>query len=109
MRKSISILGVGALLLGGAGLCLGTASGLSPSSTNVNEAQSAPLQIREDNSPLVRDAKDGTSYASIVKKVAPSVVKVFVTMKASENPMSNPDMEFFRRFFGGAGGPWTAW
>ena len=61
MRKSISILGVGALLLGGAGLCLGTASGLSPSSTNVNEAQSAPLQIREDNSPLVRDAKDGTT------------------------------------------------
>jgi serine protease Do len=24
-------------------------------------------------------------------------------MKASENPMSNPDMQFFRRFFGGEG------
>ena len=47
--------------------------------------------------------KDGTSFASIVLKVAPSVVKVFVTMKSSENPISNPDMEFFRRFFGGDG------
>jgi serine protease Do len=61
------------------------------------------LHVQVDNSPLARDVKDGSSFAPIVKKVAPSVVKVFVTMKASENPLSNPDMDFFRRFFGGEG------
>jgi S1-C subfamily serine protease len=60
-------------------------------------------KFREDDKPLVRDVKDGTSFASIVQTVAPSVVKVFVTMKAAENPISNPDIEFFRRFFGGYG------
>ena len=103
MRKTLNRLRLGALLLGGAGLCAGTGFALSPAANNGSEAQKAPLQIREDNSPLVRDVKDGTSFAPIVQKVAPSVVKVFVTMKASENPMANPDMEFFRRFFGGEG------
>ena len=101
--KSISRFRLGVLLLGGVGLCAGTGLALSPAINSGNETQKAPLQIREDNSPLVRDVKDGTSFAPIVQKVAPSVVKVFVTMKQSENPMSNPDMEFFRRFFGGDG------
>ena len=100
MRKSISGLKLAALFLGGAGLCLETSFALNPASNDGKEAQNAPLQLREDDSPLVRDVKDGTSFAPIVQKVAPSVVKIFVTMKASENPMSNPDMEFFRRFFG---------
>jgi serine protease Do len=34
--------------------------------------------------------------------VAPSVVKIFVTMKVN-NPFTNSDMDFFRRFFGGEG------
>ena len=103
--KSISRLRLSALLLGGVGLCAGTGLALSPAVNSGNETQKAPLQIREDDNPLVRDGKDGTSFAPIVQKVAPSVVKVFVTMKAkaTENPMSNPDMEFFRRFFGGDG------
>ena len=103
--KSISRLRLSALLLGGVGLCAGTGLALSPAVNSGNETQKAPLQIREDDNPLVRDVKDGTSFAPIVQKVAPSVVKVFVTMKAkaTENPMSNPDMEFFRRFFGGDG------
>ena len=103
MNRAISRLKLGALLLGGLGVCAGTGLALSPASNNGSETGRAPLQIREDNSPLVGDVKDGTSFAPIVQKVAPSVVKVFVTMKASENPMSNPDMEFFRRFFGGEG------
>ena len=103
MKRTIDRLGSGALLLGGLGLCAGTGLALSPASNNGGEAGKAPLQVREDDNPLVRDVKAGTSFAPIVQKVAPSVVKVFVTMKASENPMSNPDMEFFRRFFGGDG------
>jgi serine protease Do len=103
VKKSISRLRLGALLLGGVGLCAGTGLALSPAVNSSDETQKAPLQVREDNRPLVRDAKDGTSFAPIVQKVAPSVVKVFVTMKATENPVSKPDMEFFRRFFGGDG------
>src|SRR5215471_17225927 len=101
-KKSLSPLRLSALLLGGTALSLGTGFALSPAS-NGNEAQNAPLHVQVDNSPLVGNTQDATSFAPIVKKVAPSVVKVFVTMKASANPMSNPDMDFFRRFFGGDG------
>ena len=101
-KKSLSRLRLSALLLGGTALSLGKGFALSPAS-NGNEAQNAPLHVQVDNSPLVRNARDATSFAPMVKKVAPSMVKVFVTMKASENPMSNPDMDFFRRFFGGEG------
>jgi serine protease Do len=101
-RKSLNPLRLSVLLLGGAALSLGTGLALSTAS-NGNETQNAPLHVQVDNSPLARDVKDGSSFAPIVKKVAPSVVKVFVTMKASENPLSNPDMDFFRRFFGGEG------
>ena len=57
---------------------------LSPTSNNGGETGKAPLQIREDDSQLVRDVKDGTSFAPIVQKVAPSGVRVFVTMKTSK-------------------------
>src|SRR5580692_2812682 len=101
-RKSLNPLRLGVFLLGGAALTLGTGLALSTAS-NGNDTQNAPLHVQVDNSPLVREVKDGNSFAPIVKKVAPSVVKVFVTMKASESPMSNPDMDFFRRYFGGGG------
>jgi serine protease Do len=100
VNRAISRLKLSALLLGGLGLCAGTGLALGPASNNGGETGKTPLQIREDDNPLVRDVKDGTSFAPIVQKVAPSVVRVFVTMKTSENSMSNPDMEFFRRFFG---------
>ena len=103
MKRSINRLRLGTLLLGGMGLSAVTGLALGPSSNNGDETRKAPLQIREDDKPLVRDVKDGTSFAAIVQKVAPSVVKVFVTMKSSENQVANPDMEFFRRFFGGDG------
>jgi serine protease Do len=101
-RKSLNPLRLSVLLLGGAALSLGTGLALSTAS-NGNGTQNAPLHVQVDNSPLARDVKEGSSFAPIVKKVAPSVVKIFVTMKASENPLSNPDMDFFRRFFGGEG------
>src|ERR1700693_3114356 len=101
-RKSLNPLRLGVFLLGGAALSLGTGLALSTAS-NGNDTQNAPLHVQVDNSPLARDVKEGNSFAPIVKKVAPSVVKVFVTMKASESPMSNPDMDFFPRYFGGEG------
>lgn len=100
MRRSFSRL-FSPLLLGGAIFSLGTvlASGSAPGSGK--DVQNAPMQIREDDTPLIRGVKDGTSFAPIVQKVAPSVVKVFVTMKVSQ--LSNPDLDFFRRFFDGQG------
>ena len=56
-----------------------------------------------DDRPLSRDNKNGvTSFAPVVKKVTPSVVKVFVatTPKNVAYEEMLPDHPFFRRFFG---------
>ena len=56
-----------------------------------------------DSTPINRDAKQGNSYARVVKKAAPSVVNIYTTrfVKIARNPMlSDP---FFRQFFGGGG------
>ena len=52
--------------------------------------------------PVNRDARLGTSFAPIVKKVAPSVVNIFSTRFVKERPVQNPFMNdpFFRQFFG---------
>ncbi len=99
-RKSLKPLALGVLLLGGSALSLATGFALN-GGENGNGSQNPPLHVQVDNSPLTRDVKEGNSFAPIVKKVAPSVVKIFVTMKAAgENPFANSDMDFFRRFFG---------
>ncbi len=63
--------------------------------------ESAP-QVRVDNVPINRDPHLGTSYAPIVKKVAPSVVNIFSTRFVKERPRRNPFMNdpIFRQFFG---------
>ncbi|HAO77538.1 MAG TPA: peptidase S1 [Verrucomicrobia subdivision 3 bacterium] len=52
--------------------------------------------------PINRDARLGTSFAPIVKKVAPSVVNIFTTRFIKERPMRNPLLNdpVFRQFFG---------
>lgn len=67
--------------------------------THANE-KAAPLKLVVNDQPLKREDKPGTSFAPVVKKVAPSVVKVFTTasMKNVQHPMM--DDPFFRRFFG---------
>src|SRR6201987_2306359 len=86
-------------LLAGAALTLGTALALNSDELK-KETQNPPLIVQTDDGPITRDVKSGTSFAPIVKKVAPSVVKVSVTTKAGESPMAMPDNDFFRRFFG---------
>jgi len=56
----------------------------------------------------VRDAKAGVSYAEVVKKVMPSVVKVEITTAAKETSMDTPGLpnnprsrQFFGNPFGG--------
>jgi len=98
-RKSLKPLVMSILLLGGSALSLATGFALS-NGEDANGTKNAPLNVQVDNTPLARDVKEGTSFAPIVKKVAPSVVKIFVTMKGANNPLANNDMDFFRRFFG---------
>jgi serine protease Do len=52
--------------------------------------------------PVNRDARLGTSFAPIVKKVAPSVVNIYSTRFIKERLQRNPmlDDPFFRQFFG---------
>ena len=52
--------------------------------------------------PVNRDARAGTSYAPIIKKVAPSVVNIYSTRFVKERPMQHPFMNdpLFRQFFG---------
>src|SRR5947209_5958095 len=62
-----------------------------------------PVTLSISDTPLPRDARGVTSFAPVVRKVAPSVVKVNVitkskTMTAPGNPMGDDD--FFRHFFG---------
>lgn len=55
-----------------------------------------------DERPLSREGTHLTSFAPVVKKVTPSVVKVFVssTPKQVSQRGAFPDHPFFRRFFG---------
>lgn len=66
-------------------------------------SKSAPVHLNVSETPIARDGKISTSFAPVVKKVAPSVVKVFTTTKMkmpdySQSPLWNDP--FFRRFFG---------
>jgi S1-C subfamily serine protease len=41
-----------------------------------------------------------SSYAPVIERVAPNVVKVFVRSSAPKTQLSLPNLDFFRRFFG---------
>src|SRR4051812_12027118 len=85
----------------GVALIIG-ASGLAWSRLAHDDGDSAkviPLSVAVDEKPIAREGKAITSFAPVVKKVTPSVVKVMVTGKAEKSPgMDLPDQ--FRRFFG---------
>jgi serine protease Do len=101
-RTSLKRYASSLLMVAGAALTIGTGLALS-SEGQKQETQNPPLMVQTDNAPITRDLKSGTSFAPIVKKVAPSVVKVSVTSKTGENSMAMPDSDFFRRFFGDNG------
>jgi serine protease Do len=105
-RKSLKPLVLSILLLGGSAFYLATGFALN-SGDKDNSTKNAPLHVQVDSNPLTRDVKEGNSFAPIVKKVAPSVVKIFVTMKATNNPLANSDRDFFRHFFGEEGSDQT--
>src|SRR4051812_33571765 len=90
-----------------AGALAAGASGLAWMHQNPAQAKDGiddvvPVRLSVNDQPVSRDGRV-TSFAPVVKKIAPSVVKVFVTTKAKNIPsMDVPSMgdPFFRRFFG---------
>jgi serine protease Do len=88
-----------ALLMGGSLLAATCAVVITVhAGDQVSKAKSLGLVV--DNRPLEHDVKLATSFAPIVKKVVPSVVKVEVTIPGKETDVGIPDNPFFRQFFG---------
>jgi serine protease Do len=86
----------GALLAGG----VAVVSTVHASEQSASKAKSISLIV--DDRPLPTDLKLNSSVAPIVKKVAPSVVKIEIKIGPKETPnMGVPDDPFFRQFFGG--------
>ncbi len=65
-------------------------------------AHTAP-KIQLDHSPLPKETRGMTSFAPVVKKVAPSVVTIYSTKTVTRSFRGNPSLDdpMFRRFFGG--------
>src|SRR5712664_1669955 len=61
-----------------------------------------PPKVTIQDAPLSRDIKAGTSFAPVIRKVAPSVVNISSSMTIHQRGSGNPLLEdpFFRRFFG---------
>jgi serine protease Do len=91
----------GAAVLAGTSLALhAPAQGNAPAQSNA-PAGNPKLTLKVDETPLVRNATD--SYAPVVQKVTPSVVRIAVTIEGPQNQLSQAQRDFFRRFFGGRG------
>src|SRR5437867_5259802 len=89
-----------------AGMLAVGASGLAwmhPSQANAESGAVTPVRLSVNDEPVSREHHAVTSFAPVVKKVTPSVVKVFVTTKPRNIPSADfPSLDdpFFRRFFG---------
>ncbi len=95
--RTIAALLLGAAFLAGSYAVVTNVHASDPPS----KAKSIGLVV--DDRPLPPDVKLGASFAPIVKKVLPSVVKVEVKIAPKESPanINLPDDPFFRQFFGG--------
>jgi serine protease Do len=88
-----------ALLMGGS-LLAGTCAVVLTVHASDQGSKAKSIGLVVDNRPLEHDVKIATSFAPIVKKVVPSVVKVEVTIPGKETESEMPDNPFFRQFFG---------
>ena len=76
---------------------------IDASSPNSSTHASVPPKINVQSAPLSRETKTTTSFAPVIKQVAPSVVNIYSTKTVRVNPRLMPffDDPFLRRFFGG--------
>src|SRR5262245_1199264 len=89
------------LVLGGAVFVAGATAAVTSKNEPRDGSPPAAIRLVVDERPVTRDAKLGTSFAPVVKKVAPSVVKVTTSTKAKQtSDLPGFDNPFFRRFFG---------
>ena len=105
MRKILDQLNVRlmVLALGAAALVAGSALAVSHTDTAKPKPSAPAAKVEVDESPVPRTAGAYTSFAPIVKKVAPGVVKIVVTSKAANVSMPEGfgfNDPFWRRFFG---------
>lgn len=99
--KIAAVIISGALLAGGAAV-------VSTVHAGEQSAKNKSINLIVDDRPLPTDLKLNSSLAPIVKKVAPSVVKIDVKIGPKESTINGgmnglPDDPFFRQFFGGMG------
>jgi len=77
----------------------------------VHSGKNPPPRLAVDDAPLSREVKAATSYAAVVKRVAPNVVNIYSTTTVREPAYQHPFLNdpVFRHFFGGevAGGSRT--
>jgi serine protease Do len=90
-----------ALLLAGSVVAGSYAVVLTVHATD-QQSKAKSIGLVVDDRPLAHDVKLSTSFAPIVKQVAPSVVKVEVKIPGKETEINPglPDDPFFRQFFG---------
>jgi serine protease Do len=88
-----------ALLMGGSVLA-GTCAVVLTVHASDQAAKAKSIGLVIDNRPLANEVKISTSFAPVVKKVVPSVVKVEVSIAAKETSVGLPDNPLFRQFFG---------
>jgi len=98
---------VAGILLAGATAAFTVASGDKEKEAEPKREGKLPkVELTVNQAPLARDTKINASFAPIVKKVSPSVVRVFTVTKmkqASVPDLPGFDNPFFRRFFGEEG------
>ena len=95
-----------AALLGSTASLLVAVLAFTPGANTKDNSKAAPVRLEVNDSPVARDGKFTSSFAPVVKKVSPSVVKVMVTAKVKPTALSGRDMPDLRRFFGeGENGP----
>ena len=103
MRKIPTQLSIGLVALAIGGAALVTRSALAVSHSEANKSKTPAIKVPVDETPVPREAGSHSSFAPVVKKVTPGVVKVVVTTKGGT--VSVPEGfgfndPFWRRFFG---------
>jgi len=90
----------GAVALGAVVVLAGSA--LAFTQKTKDEGHNPPVNLAVDERPVNRETQGRASYAPVIKRVGPGVVKVFTTTKAHVAPYYGPPGmdDFFRRFFG---------
>ncbi len=92
------------LVIAGGLLGAATVVWAGPKSEKIKSSEPPALKLNVDSGPVSHDGRIAGSYAGVIKKVAPSVVRVNVTQKAKLAWMQQPDMSAvppqLRRFFG---------